>query len=58
MRSRPCTARPDSSRAQVRAVFERRFSIERVAADYLSVYQSLRGKGRPLRPTEELPLTA
>ena len=35
-------------RAGVRAVFERRFSIERVAEDYLEVYLSLCDKGRPL----------
>jgi glycosyltransferase involved in cell wall biosynthesis len=45
-------------RALVRATFEERFSIERVAADYLQVYLSLCGKGRPLSPREALPLTA
>jgi glycosyltransferase involved in cell wall biosynthesis len=45
-------------RALVRATFERRFSIERVASDYLRVYLSLCGRGRPLRPPEALPLSA
>ncbi len=45
-------------RAQVRATFERRFSIERVADDYLEVYLSLCGEGRPLRPSRDLRLTA
>jgi glycosyltransferase involved in cell wall biosynthesis len=45
-------------RARVRAGFERRFTIERVAQDYLEVYLSLCGLGRPLRPSGELPLTA
>jgi hypothetical protein len=42
----------------VRAIFERRFSIERVADDYLGVYLSLCGKGRLLRRPKDLPLTA
>ena len=45
-------------RARVRAIFERRFSIERVADDYLEVYLSLCDKGRPLRRAGDLPLTA
>ena len=45
-------------RARVRATFEPRFSIERVAADYLQVYLSLCGQGRPLSPPEALPLSA
>jgi glycosyltransferase involved in cell wall biosynthesis len=45
-------------RALVRATFEDRFSIERVATDYLRVYLSLCGRGRPLTPRETLPLTA
>jgi glycosyltransferase involved in cell wall biosynthesis len=45
-------------RALVRATFEDRFSIERVANDYLRVYLSLCGRGRPLSPREALPLTA
>ena len=45
-------------RGIVRATFERRFSIERVAADYLRVYLSLCGRGRPLSPRETLPLSA
>jgi glycosyltransferase involved in cell wall biosynthesis len=45
-------------RSLVRATFEDRFSIERVATDYLQVYLSLCGKGRPLSPREALPLTA
>jgi glycosyltransferase involved in cell wall biosynthesis len=45
-------------RARVRATFEDRFTIERVAADYLQVYLSLCGRGRPLTPFEPLPLTA
>jgi glycosyltransferase involved in cell wall biosynthesis len=45
-------------RARVRATFERRFSIERVADDYLEVYLSLCDKGCPLRPIRDLPLTA
>ena len=45
-------------RARVRAIFERRFSIERVADDYLEVYLSLCDKGRPLRPPRDLRLTA
>ena len=42
----------------MRATFEERFSIERVAADYLRVYLSLCGRGRPLSPRETLPLSA
>jgi hypothetical protein len=34
-------------RARVRATFDRRFSIERVAADNLTVYQSLSSRDRP-----------
>ena len=45
-------------RATVRATFEERFSIERVAADYLRVYKSLCGRGQPLSPRETLPLSA
>jgi glycosyltransferase involved in cell wall biosynthesis len=45
-------------RARVRAAFERRFTIERVADDYVAVYQSLCGKGHAARPSRELPLTA
>jgi glycosyltransferase involved in cell wall biosynthesis len=45
-------------RARVRAIFERRFSIERVADDYLEVYLSLCDIGRPLRRAGDLPLTA
>jgi glycosyltransferase involved in cell wall biosynthesis len=45
-------------RARVRATFEDRFTIERVAADYLKVYLSLCGRGRPLSPREALPLSA
>ena len=45
-------------RARVRAAFERRFSIERVAEDYLEVYLSLCGQGRTLRPPGDLPLIA
>jgi glycosyltransferase involved in cell wall biosynthesis len=45
-------------RALVRVTFEERFTIERVAADYLQVYLSLCGRGRPLTPFEPLPLTA
>jgi glycosyltransferase involved in cell wall biosynthesis len=33
-------------RAKVRSVFERRFTVERAAADYLSVYRSLGGVRR------------
>ena len=36
-------------RTCVRAGFERRFTIERVAKDYLEVYLSLCGCGRPIR---------
>jgi glycosyltransferase involved in cell wall biosynthesis len=56
--SRAVDAAADLDRARVRAVFERRFSIERVARDYLSVYRSLRGPVRQVRSPEELPLTA
>jgi glycosyltransferase involved in cell wall biosynthesis len=49
---------PELDRARVRAVFERRFSIERVAADYTQVYLSLCERGRPIRPARVLPLTA
>ena len=52
----PMAARLD--RGRVRAVFERRFSIERVARDYLEVYLSLSGQAQPLRPPTELTLTA
>jgi glycosyltransferase involved in cell wall biosynthesis len=45
-------------RARVRATFERRFAIERVAEDYLEVYLALCGQGRPLRPPGDLPLIA
>jgi glycosyltransferase involved in cell wall biosynthesis len=45
-------------RARVRAGFERRFSIERVADAYLEVYLSLCDQGRAVRPAGELPLTA
>ena len=45
-------------RARVRAIFERRFSIERVADDYLEVYLSLCDKARPLRRAGNLTLTA
>jgi glycosyltransferase involved in cell wall biosynthesis len=45
-------------RAMVRAAFEERFTIERVASDYHQVYLSLCGRGRPLSPREALPLTA
>jgi glycosyltransferase involved in cell wall biosynthesis len=45
-------------RARIRATFETRFSIERVAADYLQVYLSLCGRGRPLSPREAMPLSA
>ena len=43
---------PELDRAEVRATFERRFSIERVAGDYLGVYQALcdsGGRARSLR---------
>jgi glycosyltransferase involved in cell wall biosynthesis len=56
--SRAVDAAAELDRARVRAVFERRFSIERVARDYLSVYRSLRGPVRQVRSPEELPLTA
>ena len=46
------------NRARVRAIFESRFTIERVAADHLQVYLSLCGQGRPLSPPEALPLSA
>jgi glycosyltransferase involved in cell wall biosynthesis len=46
------------SRAQVRAAFEERFTIERVAADYLRVYLSLSGGGGILGPEAMLPLSA
>jgi glycosyltransferase involved in cell wall biosynthesis len=46
-------------RRDIRAVFERRFSIERVAADYLQVYMALCGMDSlPVRPPEGLPMTA
>ncbi len=45
-------------RARVRAAFERRFTIERMAADYLRVYLALCGRGRPLESSEVLPLSA
>jgi glycosyltransferase involved in cell wall biosynthesis len=45
------------SRARVRATFEERFTIERVAADYLRVYLSLSDGGRMLGPQAGLPLT-
>jgi glycosyltransferase involved in cell wall biosynthesis len=45
-------------RARVRATFERRFSIERVATDYLKVYHSLCSRGQPFAPHEALPLSA
>lgn len=37
---------PTLDRARVRRVFERRFTLERMAADYLSVYRSLSGSRR------------
>jgi glycosyltransferase involved in cell wall biosynthesis len=45
-------------RARVRATFEERFSIERVAADYLAVYLSLCSRGRPFSPREAMRLSA
>ena len=46
-------------RREIRAVFERRFSIERVAADYLQVYMSLCGMDSlPVRPPDGMPMTA
>ena len=33
-------------RAEVRAVFERRFTVERMATDYLSIYRGLPGVRR------------
>jgi len=45
-------------RAKVRGGFERRFTIERVAEDYIQVYHALCGCERPARPPEDLPLTA
>ena len=46
-------------RREIRAVFERRFSIERVAADYLQVYMALCGMDSlPARPPDGLPMTA
>ena len=45
-------------RSRVRATFEARFSIERVAADYLQVYLSLCGRGRALTLREAMPLSA
>jgi glycosyltransferase involved in cell wall biosynthesis len=46
-------------RREIRGVFERRFSIERVAADYLQVYMALCGmESLPARPPDGLPMTA
>jgi glycosyltransferase involved in cell wall biosynthesis len=47
---------PDLDRARVRATFERRFSVERMAADYEAVYNQL--CGRPAQPAEDLSLIA
>ena len=45
-------------RSGVRRQFERRFSIERVAGDYLRVYQSLSDHGLPEHPSTTLRLSA
>jgi glycosyltransferase involved in cell wall biosynthesis len=37
-------------RAQVRAAFERRFTVERMARDYLNIYHKLAQTGVPQRP--------
>ena len=47
-RRRPSRRRASTGRGCA-PIFERRFSIERVADDYLEVYLSLCGQGRPLR---------
>ena len=44
-------------RARVRATFERRFDIARVAEDYVAVYRALCGAARTPRPAP-LPLSA
>ncbi len=38
---------PELSRTAIRARFEERFSVERMAADYLSLYRGLAAKARP-----------
>ena len=50
-------AASELDRAEVRATFERRFSIERVAGDYLGVYQALCRQRRPVAVPEAVPLT-
>jgi glycosyltransferase involved in cell wall biosynthesis len=49
---------PELNRERIRAAFERRFSIERMAEDYTQVYHSLCGQILPLHPAGVLPLTA
>jgi glycosyltransferase involved in cell wall biosynthesis len=46
----------DLPRGRVRAAFERRFSVERMAEDYEAAYLEL--CGRPARPPDDLPLIA
>lgn len=41
---------PDLDRAAVRAVFEERFTVERMARDYLKIYETLPGVGRTPTP--------
>jgi glycosyltransferase involved in cell wall biosynthesis len=47
---------PELDRARVRATFERRFSVERMAEEYEMAYNQL--CGRPVQPAEDLPLIA
>ena len=51
-------AATELDRREVRATFERRFSVERLAADYLRVYEALCGRRRAVARSEALPLTA
>ena len=51
-------AAAELDRREVRATFERRFSVERLAADYLRVYEALCGRRRAVARSEALPLTA
>ena len=51
-------AATELDRREVRATFERRFSVERLAADYLRVYEALCGRRRAVATSEALPLIA
>lgn len=41
-------AAPRLDRARIRALFERRFSVERMASEYVRAYRTLIGRGSPL----------